>query len=136
MEMKALLKRQPPARDVKEICYTDNQASIRWEEKGAEFSWNDQLYDVIRIVSRQGKTWLLCLEDGKEEALLDQMCAASQHHEKKNSHSDTVKIADDFTLHGSLLITRHPVIIPRSYSSYEVRLSQPALPVIAPPPRS
>ncbi|HSC38151.1 MAG TPA: hypothetical protein VLD19_09780 [Chitinophagaceae bacterium] len=129
------MKHQAPVKDLEEICYTDNQASIRWEEEGEEFSWNNQLYDVARIVSRNGKTWLLCLEDGKEETLLRQMCAASQHDEKKSSHHGMAKIADDFTLPGSILLASDGIIVPRMYSSYMTQLLQPAMTVTVPPPR-
>jgi hypothetical protein len=135
MEMKELLKQQLPAGMVEEICYTNHQASIRWEEEWEEFSFNDQLYDVARVVVRHGKTWLLCLQDGKEETLLRQMCAASQHNEKKNNHQGMVKIADDFTLPDSMPIACAGIIVPHLYALYIEQLSQPALPVIIPPPR-
>jgi len=135
MEMKERLKQQAPVMGLEEICFTDHQASIRWEEEGEEFSWNDQLYDVASIVTRNGKTWLLCIKDGQEEALLRQMCAASQHNDKKNSHQGMTSVADDFTLPAGTLIVHNGIIIPRNYSSYIVQLLQPAMPVIVPPPR-
>jgi len=133
--MKERLKHEAPGQDITEICYTDYHASIRWEEEGEEFSWNNQLYDVARIVVKNGKTWLLCLADGKEETLLRQMCAASQHDEKKGSHQGIVKIADDFTLPGNMRIENACITIPCTYSLYITQLLQPAIPVIIPPPR-
>jgi len=133
--MKERLMQQSPGGDLQEICYTDNRASIRWEEEGEEFSWNNQLYDVAKTVVRNGKTWLLCLADGREETLLRQMCAASQHNEKKSGQQGMTPIADDYTLPTGILITNNYIIIPRRYPAYIARLQQPAIPVIVPPPR-
>ena len=46
--------------------------SGKWEEKGEEFSLRDQMYDVIRQRTINGKTWLYCLDDERESHLIQQ----------------------------------------------------------------
>ena len=56
-----------------QITEEDNLNNIVWEEAGKEFSLNGQLYDVAKKEVVNGKTILYCLNDKKEEQLVEEM---------------------------------------------------------------
>jgi hypothetical protein len=52
------------------ISYTDHQSEIEWEEKGKEFSFKHEMYDVAFTDTINGKILLYCADDNKETALV------------------------------------------------------------------
>src|SRR5882757_5128062 len=54
------------------ISLEEVNTSGKWEEEGEEFSFRDQMYDVIRQRKIEGKTWLYCLDDERESQLVQQ----------------------------------------------------------------
>lgn len=65
-----------------------NAAAIEWEEEGEEFFFNNSMYDVKRIEKINGKTFLYCINDDKENALLKKMVVATEKNQKeKKNHS-------------------------------------------------
>lgn len=53
-----------------------NAAEIVWEEKDREFYLDGLLYDVVAIKKVDGRTLIYCLNDTKEEQLLEQGASA------------------------------------------------------------
>jgi hypothetical protein len=57
-------------------CTSFDLASIKdkisLEEEGKEFWLNGELYDIVSMKVINGKTYLLCLSDAKEEAIADE----------------------------------------------------------------
>lgn len=51
---------------------------LRWEEKGKEFYFNGDLYDVVSSKTENGKVTWLCLEDEKETKLLKALARAAR----------------------------------------------------------
>ena len=41
-------------------------AAVKWEEEGREFIHNDEMYDVVKIETSNGKSIYYCIKDGKE----------------------------------------------------------------------
>lgn len=136
--MEERIKSQAPDNMLVSISLTDNGDSIHWEEKGREFSWHQQLYDVVRKVYKDKKVWLVCLADKKEEALVDRACDVAgnnQHNDGKSNPLPVFKIADDFT------VTNTPDLAPccrvatSTYSIYSARLLKRERVIVVPPPR-
>ncbi|HVS98453.1 MAG TPA: hypothetical protein VHE54_18300 [Puia sp.] len=46
-------------------------AAGKWEEEGRECRYNGHLYDVIRQRTAKDVIWLFCLDDEREERLID-----------------------------------------------------------------
>lgn len=60
---------------------------LEWEEKGKEFSLNEEMYDVARIEIKDGKTYLYCINDKKEKEFLNNLVKAVNHDSKKEKNS-------------------------------------------------
>jgi len=136
--MQERIKQQLPDNLLETISLADNRDAIRWEEKGSEFSWHDQLYDVVRTTHRNGKTYLVCLADQKEEALVQKVCdvAGNDQHPGGNSNLPPVfKLSDDFIITGLLRLAPCHTVTAPAYSFYTVSLLQRAMPIVVPPPR-
>ena len=65
------------------ISLTDNK-EIFWEEKGEEFLYNGEMYDVVKTKTVNGKVMLYCINDKKEKALIDKYNLVT----KNNSSTD------------------------------------------------
>lgn len=50
-----------------------NKAAIEWEEEGHEFYLHGQLYDVAYTKNVNGKMFIYCLNDTREEGLLKEL---------------------------------------------------------------
>ena len=54
-----------------------DQKNIIWEEEGKEFSLNGLLYDVVKTRIMDGKIFIYCVNDAKEEELLRDLARAA-----------------------------------------------------------
>ena len=54
------------------IDYTANRQAIYWEEEGEEFFFNGEIYDLVKTKNVAGKLYLYCINDEKENELIDQ----------------------------------------------------------------
>lgn len=80
------------------ISYTDHQSEIEWEEKGKEFSFQHEMYDVAFTDTVNGKIFLYCADDNKETALVAHYNAtnkSSTPYNKKHT-SLSFKVMDLF----------------------------------------
>ena len=64
---------------------------IEWNEKGKEFSLQGVLYDVVRIKSSGGKTFLYCINDKQEKQLLDNLAKAVNANHGNKQEKNTIK---------------------------------------------
>lgn len=62
-----------------------NNNRITWREENREFCMAGEMYDVQRVETRNGKTYLHCLNDKKEKALEKEISKAVQQHTGKSS---------------------------------------------------
>ena len=80
------------------VSLADVNARGRWEEAGRECWYGDHLYDVIRQVSVNGKTWLFCLDDEREEKLIrrsgEYAHGGNSQTDKKASHLLSIRLHD------------------------------------------
>jgi hypothetical protein len=63
--------KQIPENLLNKICIQDNGDAIHWEEEGKEFSFNGEMYDVVKIKNEYGKTYAFCISDKKEDKVID-----------------------------------------------------------------
>lgn len=63
---KEQLLQQIPDAALTKISTTDK---IYWEEEGKELRFNGQMFDVVREKTENGKAYLLCVSDEKEDGL-------------------------------------------------------------------
>jgi hypothetical protein len=66
------LLHQIPDAALTKISVNDNK-EIYWEEEDKELRLNGQMFDVVREKSENGKAFLLCVSDKKEDGLLMQL---------------------------------------------------------------
>lgn len=66
---------------------TDNQ--FFWEEEGAEFRYQQELYDVVSLEKKEGKLILVCLKDNDENQLEKQVNEI--HKKNKPSNGKTAQ---------------------------------------------
>ena len=43
---------------------------VNWKEKGKEFGYNGEMYDVVKISSHKGSVTYFCLQDEEEKTLM------------------------------------------------------------------
>jgi len=65
------------------VIVEDHSNNLEWEEEGKEFSLNGDMYDVVRIEVKNGKTYLYCINDKKEKEILNNLVKAVNHDSKK-----------------------------------------------------
>lgn len=116
----------------------DNE-NIRWEEAGEEFSLNGEWYDVVTSKKSGGKTLLYCLNDKKEERLLQTFTntiALTSGHEKGKSDQYAFKfhITDQYII--SATQTLPPAHFTKTYHTcVKAALSSSFPEIYIPPPR-
>lgn len=74
-----------------DVISLDNQKDIFWEEEGKEFSFNGQMYDVVKTAVEKGKLLLYCINDDKEQQLVDNYNSVTKQNSsagKKANKSD------------------------------------------------
>lgn len=74
-ELKRFLLAQAKEEDLTTISLTDHHEEIFWEEddEKVEFTFRGELYDLVRIVEKEGKTWLCAVNDKTEMKILDKL---------------------------------------------------------------
>ena len=63
-----------------------NKNNIEWEEEGKEFYLHGEMYDVARVKKINGKTLIYCLNDKKEEQVLQDLAKAVQSGSDQNNN--------------------------------------------------
>lgn len=122
------------------ICTSDNTA-IQWEEEGKEFRLNGEMYDVVKMKYENGKTYVICINDEKEDeifAAFEKVIESNiENSSNQSKHHSTGKIViPDWVLElqqdnpGNV----NPSIIKREYLPYTSNLYYHFIEVNSPPP--
>lgn len=129
--------------NIPENCLTVFNAeanNIIWEEEGKEFSINGELYDVAKTRIINGKTFLYCISDSKEEqVLLDRSNAVKSgtdqnaNSNKQSSHSVKFQLSD-YLFTGIEKSTGITQPASHEYSDFTVAIVSSVKKVITPPP--
>ena len=117
-----------------------NQKNITWEEEGKEFSIDGQMYDVAKIKKENGRTLIYCLNDTKEEQLLEKYAkavrAATDQNSGKNNGDHALKFQlTDCLVFNENLLNSIPETTPQKYFAFNDKEISSYKEIIAPPPR-
>lgn len=77
------------------ISLTDNIQQIHWKEEG-EFLFNDQMYDIVKRKTVNGKIVLYCINDKKEKSLIESYNLITRHN--SSSESESADVTDSIDL--------------------------------------
>ncbi len=117
-----------------------NKNTIIWEEMGKEFSINGKLYDVAKIRLVNGKAFLYCLNDNKEDQVLQDRSNAvrsvtdqNANTNKQASHSVKFQM-DDCIIAGVEKSDNTAQNISKEYSDLTVAIVSSIKKIITPPP--
>lgn len=125
-----------------QISLDKNARDIEWEEEGHEFFLDGKMYDVARIKNVNGEQVIFCINDEKEEALLDKLSqsvasASDQGPNGKDSSHHTIKFQiTDFLipLQDKISIIVKSIAQPK-YAFYDVAILTIIKEVDLPPPK-
>jgi len=116
-----------------------NYQDIKWEEEGKEFLLNGQLYDVAKKETKNGKTILYCLNDKKEEQLLNDMAkqvksdANNSSGNKDGKHTIKFQLSDFISIIPKILSEIFS-LAPQKYQEYIATVPTVIKKVNTPPP--
>jgi hypothetical protein len=121
------------------VSLTELYASGRWEEEGKECWYKGHLYDVIRERTVGGATWLYCLDDEREERLIDGSLNATRANldqpGRQTGHTISISICDLLCETLEWTIEPSPPVQKQYSSSGVRRLSSRYMRVVIPPPK-
>jgi hypothetical protein len=66
---------------------------VTWEEEGKEFWLKGQLYDVVAQKSIDGKKYIYCLNDAKEEQIVEQQLKITSNANSSGKNHKTLKFS-------------------------------------------
>jgi len=126
-----------PTAELAIIELDKNSQSIEWEEKDKEFYLDGKLYDVQKKVIENGKTFLYCLNDVKEEQLLKEMGNVAQPGSDKQKNKLSLKVITDYCL----AETAEKILVPtkalhHSFFYFDETALAATIEINVPPPRA
>jgi hypothetical protein len=133
------LLQQVPENLLTKICIQDNAGSIQWEEEGKELRLNDEMYDVVKEKSENGKKYLLCINDKKEDEVLKALASVVKNNTDNSSdkQQNIVKFSIPewiFELYNSGIPDISADSLQKEYSSYNSATLTGVVEVNSPPP--
>ncbi|MGG9961497.1 hypothetical protein [Ferruginibacter sp. SUN106] len=126
---------------LEQVNVEDNQDKITWEEEGKEFFLNGQMYDVAKKEIINGKTILYCLNDKKEEQLVEDMLKKEKANaDNTSSNKDgkhTIKFQlSDFTEQIQETVFNNKTITAQKFQVYTAPVCTVTKEVNTPPPNN
>ena len=93
-EMEEFILSKIDKKNLTVISYSDNIDAIKWENN-REFSFKNEMYDVVKRDTINKKILLYCIDDKKETSLIEKYNEVTKHQnsDKKNKgveKSDTI----------------------------------------------
>ena len=109
---------------------------IEWNENEKEFSLDGVLYDVVRIKSSEGKTFLYCINDKQEKQLLDNLAkAVNANHGNKQEKNNIKSLLLDLVCMNDEEESKS-FSVPSTYSIFNVTLVSSFEEISIPPPKA
>lgn len=112
-----------------------NRDEIKWEDEGKEFSLNGFMYDVKRIEVKNGKTFLVCINDQKENELLKKIVNEIQKNQKDKKNNSYKFQLPDFVVVNADAFTPSAKLIQRKFSNFSESAINFSMEILIPPPR-
>ena len=124
------------------INIADNQEVICWEDEGKEFRMHGKMYDVVRIKNEDGKLFVICVSDDKEDAILESLVKTIASNidngsNSKKNHSSGKVIVQDWIFeaeHAIILPANFCAGIKKGYFNYKSSTGSGFIEIISPPP--
>ena len=115
-----------------------NKDDIEWEEEGREFYLHGQMYDVASIKKIEGKTLIYCLNDKKEEQLLNDLSKTVAAGNDQTSNSKNGQHTIKFQFPDCILFSENTATIRQAvrqkHFGYTIALISITPDVNTPPP--
>ena len=129
-----------PESSLEAIDLSANKNDIDWEEEGKEFYLHGQMYDVAKTKIVDGKTILYCLNDKKEESVLQDLSKAVNSGNDQNTDNKGGKHSIKFQLTDLFAFTEMPTILIQPVSQEHIGFNVPLVStvkeIITPPPNT
>lgn len=130
--MFALLKNQKHHRDVVEFCFKNKDASeLNWENDH-EFSFNNDMYDLVENKTDGDKIIIRCIADKHETELVNEY----QKNNKQNHSNESVVqlITASFILPQTVCLNQFEKKVRIHYFNFSSPINSIPSSVLAPPP--
>ena len=143
-EMKAFIKANPSLEYTVELVFTTSNNIITdkgfiWKEESKEFSFNNEMYDVVDIKMKGNIMFIQCIKDSKEDILIRQYCALfnQQNNSKSsNKNSSLLKLFTQiFTLEKAYNFTLYTVQVQNNFPLIAINIKKNTKDILTPPPR-
>lgn len=112
-------------------------AGLYWEEAD-EFHFNGTMYDVISKETINGKLYIRCINDNKEQELKNKLSDLTQKQNNKSSAAGVSfqwLISLSFIKPASFVLKELFIQSFKNYRPYKASLLQVALAILVPPPQ-
>jgi hypothetical protein len=122
--------------DLRQLSFTTAEwASLEWED-ASEFSYQGDMYDVVRQVRQGGSVTAWCLSDEKETALLTAYLNTQKQTSENSSSNKILKILLSQYLPASVTFQLPVTGAPQLKNTFlVVALPEEATTITTPPPR-
>lgn len=121
--------------DVTEFVFAGNQLSQLDWENDSEFSYNDEMYDVLEKATENGKTTIRCISDEKESSLVTAYQQIEKSNSEKNSSNIFLKlITTPFVPSSSIVLEKLSLISKPHFKNISSQAAAVYLDVLTPPP--
>ena len=143
-EMKAFIKANPSLEYTVELAFitSDNiitDKAFTWKEESKEFSFNNEMYDVVDIKMKGNTILIRCIKDSKEDILIRQYCALFNQQNKSkssNKNSSLLKLFSQiFTIQEAYNFTFSIVQMQNTFSLITIDIQKNTKDILTPPPR-
>ena len=129
-----------PESSLELIDLAANKNDIDWEEEGKEFYLHGQMYDVAKTKDIEGKTILYCLNDKKEELVLQDLSKAVRSGNDQNADNKNGQHTIKFQLTDLFAFTENTAIIiqpaSQEHIGFKVSIVSTIKEIITPPPNT
>ncbi len=135
-DMREKILGQLKSSEMEIISLSDNQQKISWEENGKEFSFNGEMFDLVKKVKVNGRIMLYCINDIKEKQLVDKYNEITKHNsasgkKDKSNIDNSINLFVEVKAEGSATYT---LPVSNVFPSFVSRLQSVTPKNYAPPP--
>jgi len=98
--MKAFIAANPETEIASKFCFSlrainSHEISFEWKENGEEFTYKNNLYDVIKSTTKNDSIYIVAINDNEENKLIDSYIKIV--NKQNNSKSNTQTLLKFFT---------------------------------------
>lgn len=108
-------------------------SQIHWIRKNAEFIYNGEMFDIVRVKTTQNEKYFYCINDKKEKQLIGDYQKKCDQNNKSNTLVRQISNSNFFFTFFSLVITLPVNTI--CFSEYDFGYTSMIIDILSPPPR-